>query len=358
VNVDLTLRDLTISGFDGWSYDAGGAVLSFGHLVVERCRFEENGSGANPWTTWGGAIGSGGGGATISDSIMVSNGALQGGAVFSQGVLRVERSIFESNSGFVGGGAIFVAAGAGDVDIRDSLFVDNDSLFVDSMGLDNGGGSGGALHFERAGSVVNSTLHANRTSGDGGAIWASYPVTVFNSTLTANVANSDQWGSGTGGGIYNEYSGGLALANSILAGNLEAFYFLPCFCWATVNRDCTGNILSNGFNIIQGIDVCNVTGASQTVDPLLLPLSYYGGSTRSREPGPGSPAINAGVPASQGGCYDRFGALATDQRGAVRPYGAGECDLGAVERGAMMFGDGFEAAGRWSAFSSRTDGTG
>ena len=79
------------------------------------------------------------------------------------------------------------------------------------------------------------------------------------------------------------------------------------------------------------------------------------GSTPSREPGSGSPARNAGMPLAQGGCFDQLGApITTDQRGAVRPYG-GECDLGAVERGTMMFSDGFEAGVRWSAI---TDGTG
>jgi len=324
----LTLRDTTIKGFH--SGDVGGAILSNSDLVIERCRFENNSS------AWGGVIFHSGA-ATISDSIFSFNSSEgSGGAIASQGRLLVERSVFQANSSEGGfGGAIggaFLQASNGSA-IHSSLFVANEAE------------SGGALEWYASGSleVVNSTFHANRARTNGGAIFAqSGPVRVINSTLTENVANSDVLGSGTGGGIYY-FLDGLELSNSILAGNLELYFFDLCQCGVSKQQDCAGDILSNGFNIIETIDGCSVTGASLSVDPLLLPLAYYGGATRSREPGPTSPARNAGMPLAAGGCFDTLGApLATDQRGAVRPYGSGECDLGAVERGAMMFRDGFE----------------
>jgi len=336
-NGDLTLRDLTITGFDNGSDfgDLGGAVSSLGYLVVERCRLEHNQSGQ------GGAIYSGGD-VTILDSILSFNRSNEGGAVFSQGSLHVERSIFESNNAKYSGGAIFMDAGNGKNVIHASLF------------LANVAGYGGALHFRRSGAVVNSTFHANRATTEGGAIWAwaSDPVRIINSTLTANVANSDLDGFGTGGGIFVYGADVVELSNSILAGNLEYEYYFACECWIGFPRECAGSIASNGFNIIQtNPGGCVVTGPVQAVDPLLLPLAYYGGPTRSRELGPGSPARNAGTPLAQGGCVDSLGApVTTDQRGAVRPYG-GECDLGAVEHGTMMFRDGFDTAVRWSAIT-------
>ena len=144
------------------------------------------------------------------------------------------------------------------------------------------------------------------------------------------------------------------LSNSILAGNFEYNYDSVCGCWVGFNQECTGNIVSNGYNIIQNNDgiSCIVSGGALAVNPGLHPLSSYGGPTLTRELWPGSPAHNAGRPVALGGCVDDLGfaPLTTDQRGAVRPYG-GECDLGAVEHGAMMFSDGFDdsTALRWSA---------
>jgi hypothetical protein len=58
-------------------------------------------------------------------------------------------------------------------------------------------------------------------------------------------------------------------------------------------------------------------------DPLLAPLDYYGGSTATMRPRPGSPAIDAGLDSITN-------LLATDQRGFPRRSGA-HVDIGSVE---------------------------
>ena len=64
------------------------------------------------------------------------------------------------------------------------------------------------------------------------------------------------------------------------------------------------------------------------IDPMLEPLSDYGGPTQTMRPLPWSPVINAG---------DNTDAPATDQRGVGRPRdgdgnGSLVVDIGALER--------------------------
>ena len=97
--------------------------------------------------------------------------------------------------------------------------------------------------------------------------------------------------------------------------------------------DCDGSITSEGYNLIEFITGCSVTGDTTGniigVDPMLGPLADNGGPTLTMEPLPGSPAIDAGS------CSDQT----RDQRGLPRPVddpGAPNvddgCDVGAVEK--------------------------
>ena len=97
--------------------------------------------------------------------------------------------------------------------------------------------------------------------------------------------------------------------------------------------DCAGPLLSRGYNLIQtrGAD-CTVTGDLTGViggDPLLAPLAFNGGPTRTHLLGVRSPARDAGNPATPGSTS--IACRPTDQRGVTRPVGA-RCDLGATEQ--------------------------
>lgn len=76
----------------------------------------------------------------------------------------------------------------------------------------------------------------------------------------------------------------------------------------------------------------NTSGNKTGQDPLLGPLAYNGGTTKTRDLLAGSPAIDSGNP---GGCTDPLGmTLVTDQRGFRRPVNGSvalRCDMGAVE---------------------------
>jgi hypothetical protein len=90
----------------------------------------------------------------------------------------------------------------------------------------------------------------------------------------------------------------------------------------TVDSASGYNLVGNGSGlsgISDGVNHNQIGSADAPLDPLLSPLGYYGGPTRTFALLPGSPALGAGDPTVTG----------TDQRGQPRP-GAGT-DLGAFQ---------------------------
>jgi hypothetical protein len=134
-------------------------------------------------------------------------------------------------------------------------------------------------------------------------------------TIANNVADSDNNGSGNGGGIFI-FSGTVNLLNTIVTGNTDRGGQAP---------DCSGTITSLGHNLIQSTAGCTITGDTTGnilgQDPRLGPLADNGGPTFTHALLPGSPAIDTA--SSQN-------APSTDQRGVARPQGAG-FDIGAFE---------------------------
>jgi hypothetical protein len=156
-------------------------------------------------------------------------------------------------------------------------------------------------------------------------------MTVGSSTIAGNTC--DCAGAGEiatpGGGIRNDTAGGLQLANSIVSGNED------------VNgpRDCAGQVISRGFNLIGTLKGCRRSFIADPsdqlgVDPLLGPLQDNRGPVPTRALLPGSPAIDRGAPDLDS---SPFGCPATDARKVARPQdgdgdGVATCDIGAFER--------------------------
>jgi hypothetical protein len=154
-------------------------------------------------------------------------------------------------------------------------------------------------------------------------------VTVVNSTIAGNTQVASAGASSEGSAIAN-LGTTLNLQNVTIAGNSGSPAIHNIAMVSAVNTilsngqsgNCGAAITSLGHNL-ESADECGLHAAGDQTgkDPLLGPLADNGGPTDTDALLPGSPAIDAGDPASCPGI---------DQRGVARPQGAA-CDIGAFE---------------------------
>lgn len=244
----------------------------------------------------------------LRDSVVKNCSASSGGGVFTNRAGNViENSFFLNNSAGLSGGG-FAHHGSVNSKIIGSTFTGNTA-----------GVRGGAIHVAQTGSfeVSNSTI-INNQANTGAGISSTSTLNINNSTIVDNL----------GEGVNLKQDN---IQNSIVAGNTEG--------------DCVFSEI--GFNNLNNLDtdgscgVNNPVGHITVADPMLEPLAYYGGSTLTRRPLPGSAAIDRG---------DDFLCAEIDQRGELRPQdgdanGSFLCDIGAVEltpNDDVVFKDGFD----------------
>ena len=265
----VTIRDITLSGAVATGFSGGGlSKQGPGGLVLEAVVVRDNTAGSGA------------------------------GLHYNNGLISIRNSTFSGNHSTSEGGAIIgVTAG---------------------MGVD------GDLQ------IVNSTVDDNSALGFGGGIYASAAgnVQILSSTISRNEADFDSNGSGDGGGLYHNTDGQFEVANTLLAGN-----FLGD---DDGDAQCSGNSFDSlGYNLRSTSDSgCNGfgnTGDFVNATPLIASApALNGGPTPNVALLPGSPAIDAGNPATPADAA--FPACpATDQRGLFRGGVAGRCDIGSYE---------------------------
>jgi hypothetical protein len=306
---------------------------------------------------------------TLTDSVVrnssVPAGAVNGGAIFNNAVLTLQRSAVSDNvspGGQLGGGIFNQAAAV--LSLSDST-ISNNVIGGSGGGIGNNGGvvtitnstvsgntaggSGGriassdAVPFTAMLTVVNSTISGNTCGGAGGGIGTSGGVADLNNVTITN--NTGATVAGSGGGV-SIHVAQFTLRNTVIAGNRDlSTGSFP---------DCTGALISRGYNLIQDTTGCIITGdlTGNIVgqDAKLFPLGDYGGPTETHALLAGSPAIDAGNPAAPGS--GSFACTAIDQRGFNRLQdgdgdGTARCEIGAVEL--------TESSGELSLLSIRPD---
>jgi uncharacterized repeat protein (TIGR01451 family)/CSLREA domain-containing protein len=263
----------------------------------------------------------------IRDSQIYKNHALfYGGAIGNYGTLEILTTNLEANSAGLRGGGLYGFEG-GQASFINSIFKDNSAQM--------GGGIFSDLFINNKArlTLTNSTLSGNAASFNGGGIYAKGGhLQLANTTVAGNYVHVPMgiFYAGMGGGIYITATAEVTAQNSILADNTRRIHLdlpVPDDCLAVV-----ASLQSLGYNLIGTADNCLITGTPlgniTGQDPRLGPLQFNGGRTQTRQPLPGSPAIDAGqTPA----CLDANNLpLTGDQRGYPRPFG-GRCDIGAVE---------------------------
>ncbi len=144
-------------------------------------------------------------------------------------------------------GTLSLAAGAGDLDITDSVSINgpgatdltidaaaatsrifnieatSGDVMLKGMTLANGaagvGANGGAVYFDSLGmlTISDSVISGNTAGANGGGIFSSGNLIVTNTTIGGASAGAGNTASGSGGGIYSQ--GTAMLQNSIVSGN-------------------------------------------------------------------------------------------------------------------------------------------
>jgi CSLREA domain-containing protein len=191
-------------------------------------------------------------------------------------------------------------------------------------------GIGGGIAARNPGvttTLANSTVSGNSAPGDAGGISVDQStLNLRNATVTNNTADSDNGDSpGDGGGVVRYSTATINARNSVVAGNFDVSGGAP---------DCStvmGGFVSEGYNLIGNISGCPFTNNNDIVNtaPLLGPLADNGGPTQTHALLSGSPAINAGNPATPDG--SGASCFSSDQRGQARGGTAVRCDIGAFE---------------------------
>jgi hypothetical protein len=215
-----------------------------------------------------------------------------------------------------------------DVEIRDNTTGDCNGCSIALTNTTISGNSarfGGGIFTQGPLIIRNSTISGNTASMDGGGLhFNSGTPTDFaaltNVTITGNRADPDGLNGGAGGGVREQADEPVRLFNTILAGNTVGQFGSA--------SDCSGRVSVLGPSLIEHTFGCDITGSPLVgVSPQLGPLGNHGGFTPTHPLLPGSPAIDAGDPAT---------CLALDQRGFPRfdgnNNGTARCDLGAFER--------------------------
>jgi hypothetical protein len=278
--------------------------------------------------------------ATIAEVAIAGGNRSGGGGIENSGTLTLRNSVVRDNAAWAGEGYQAFGAGVfnlGTLTLLDSTVRDNTAV---GIGDDERSGWGGGVHNRGTLIVTGSTISGNKAhvgaglynagvatlttstvSGnaakvDGGGIatTSSGTTSLAFVTVTGNVSDSDENGTGDGGGI--AAIGPTVASGSILGANRDPGDQAP---------DCAGVLESRGRNLVTDAAGCALTGGGDTdltgVDANLGPLADNGGPTLTHAPLEGSPALDA---AGADGCSD------SDQRGVARPQGDA-CDVGAVE---------------------------
>jgi CSLREA domain-containing protein len=299
---NLVIKDGSLSGGSG-----GGVRLpGFTTATFNNVRVTNNSTGSAG--TAGGLYS--GGNLTLNDSRIDNNSAgFVGGAWIEGGTLNtIDQTTFDSNHATAGNaGGLAVGSNGPVVTVKNSTFANNDAV-----------GSGGGISVSGE-APFTATLHAS------------------NVTIAGNTADlGEPGGTDDGGGIHQFGDAGTVnIRNSIVADNVDV---------SGGATDCSGTIVSQGYNLIESGAGCTFTNNNDLVgtDPKLNSLQGAGSPwTYWRMPLlSGSPAFNGGNPAAPTGISPTC--ETTDQEGFPRPsMAAGDvrCDMGAVEMNASD-GDG------------------
>ncbi len=327
--------------YGGAPEHSGGGILNYGTLVLSNAVVYGN---ALP-------LGGQGGGIYNQGTLTMETGAVtynvtgdspddtaagHGGGIYNAGTMTANDLVISHNetgsttgAGSAGFGAGIYNSGTG-VATLNSVTVFENRCGDRNAGL---GAPGGGIYNDGTMTINTSTISTNmagsvgedtgdHNGGPGGGIFnaGGGELTITDSTIANNFTGYPSGSGGSsGGGFANFWGGSAIIGNTILADN-----------FAIGDWDCSGNFVSNGYNLVEDLSGCTITGDTATniydQDPKLASLAVVENWNYMHRLLLGSPAIDAG-PATCG--Y-------IDQRHLLRPKdgnqdGTVACDIGAYE---------------------------
>ncbi|XCN74700.1 MAG: choice-of-anchor Q domain-containing protein [Candidatus Electrothrix aestuarii] len=307
---------------------------------------------------------------TLNEAIVTHGYTALGGGIYNDGNVALTNSMVSDNTATSHGGGIY---GYGNITLTNSTISGNTAtlssggigstfgsvtLISSTVSGNTAGEAGGISSQEGSVTLLNSTVSNNTAENIGGIKNVDGSLTLVNSTVSSNTATahvvggvynlqyesdaivtlthstiSNNTAEENIGGIYN-YDGTVTLTSSLISGNIAL---------GLVNElanDNMGSINANSYNVFghnaetntdaflnftpSGNDVNATSDGTNTPLASILDttLTNNGGPTQTHALPSGSPAIDLDTTCSAG--------LSEDQRGEVRPSGAG-CDAGAFE---------------------------
>jgi hypothetical protein len=328
----LLLRDVTVTGNSvsntSGGVPAGGGVFNqSGTLQIVDSRISANTAAVTPK---GGGVPEGGGVANETGSVTITRSSITGntasiaepggapagaGVESSGGTLTILESTVSANTNTGGS----VAQGGGIAAFKTTTVISGTTVSGNVASESGGatvGEAGGIIQFRGSLALLNSTIAANSAAGEsaeGGGLEArETSVVATNSTIAANVVSGTK---AAGGNLLPREKATVKPQNTIIAGGTSG-------SGPNCAVQTESTIQSQGHNL-DSLNECSFTAAGDLVnaDPLLGPLANNGGFTQTMALASASPAIDAA---------DGAACPPTDQRGVLRPAGAG-CDIGAFE---------------------------
>ncbi len=314
-----------------YTYDGGGLKLKETATSITNVRISGNTPSAS-----GGGIYCYLGSLSLSDVTVEGNDSGDGGGIYLYDTpSTLTRVTVSRNRAHRYGGGIH--------NYRNTLTLEQATVsgnFNDGSAINGNQGYGGGISND-SGSLIagSSTIDSNISSGTGGGIYNDFSSTVSltNVTISANRAYTE------GGGLYSRESfssnattvnltnvtfkdNRAASGGGVWNGN-TAYNFMNVKNTILADgspNNCAGKAFTSVKYSLSTDLSCPFSGATNLMNlpARLFPLQSNGGLTRTHLPGPLSPAVNG---------VSGVDFPTSDQRGILRPQG-GFADIGAVER--------------------------
>ena len=322
----VTLTRATVTGCKalGQTAAVAGGALAFKDMSVDSSTVTDNLADAaigqlQTAALGGGLLAQGPNGLTLRHSILSGNtvhaasGLAEGGGAVAE-VMTVKYSTVSGNKALAAGD-VNNYSGAGGLGALYSLTMGGSTIDHNEADVAGGILIGGSSGFA---TILQSTISSNKGKLAVGGIDSTCPLSLANSTVAFNTG-----GALGGGGMVVGSNSNATLQSSILADNSPS--------------DFDGSLAVSGSNNlvkVLGPNSAAMPGDNIKLDPLLQPLAFNGGATRTHALGAGSPALEGG---------SNIVNLPADQRGAEYARVAGSFpDIGAIEFDSdHVFGDNF-----------------